>query len=514
MRRDRAFEPTATKRNALPLRLHLRPKGAQLQISREIEQTWRRQTLGALDILVHPEAAIERAGTSGLQCVLIGDLLGPSLAERLQSLSTNPTSDKDGLLGILDGMCGRFALLWDDGREVRIVADAVGSRTIYYTNAPFGIAASHAGLVSRAVRARPCDRVAKLIAAPEYKSLQVGYLPGDVTPHAGIYALPPNHHFGFQSGRATRFWPRARGRPTETADFAKFCTAYLERFRDDLVASRRTALFGLTGGIDSRTLISAWSAAGTPFESLTWIAPNLDPEERPIIDALARRLPQPHVYADLATFSLGRVAKIARSNTGEHRGHSRLAEAVNSLYGHRSEFVFVRGYGASVIRGFYNEPWRANAPLRDLSPAEMSRAYRGGLRGMSPGPQWRTLTEHLFEHYAERIGLESKPPFGYDPSDLFFWEHRLATMGAGMLNEMDVALPSLVGFNDRRLFDSAFGLPARDRFSKGLMLQVIQGLAPDLASVPVHKMRRWTLGSRVGRWRKIASQAIRRGTSR
>jgi hypothetical protein len=457
-----------------------------LKVPEKIERAWRRMTFGELDIRVHPEAEVQTAAHGDRHLLLVGTLLGPPLSGRMAEALRS--GGEDDLFEALDQMCGRFALISVFGRHVRILADAVGSRTIYYMRAPQPVVASHAALVAGAAGCAVCPKIADLTDAAEYKSLGIGYLPGDATFYSGVHALPPNHFLEFDTGKVRRFWPRKPVAKSSVESFVAHCTSYLRSFRDDLTTNT-TALFGMTGGIDSRTLYAAFTESGLPFETVTWLARNFDAAERPITDALVQALRRPHAYLDYSSHPLGRVSKISRINAGEHRGHSRLTEAMYSGYGHRPDLFFVRGYGAAILRGFYNEPWRRNRPLSDLTPREMSRAYMAGLRGSPPGRRWQALVEDLFDRLAARTGMDAALRYGHDPSDIFFWEHRLGTMGAGMLNEMDAALPSLVGFNSRPLFDVAFGLPPQDRFSKKLLLNVVERFNAELSSIPVHKLK-------------------------
>lgn len=491
------------------------PSGETACLPDEVKRGWTFRRFGDLDLHLHPETGVQRAGITGHRFLLAGDLPGAPLAERLRPLGGGATGAPAGdaaVLDLIDGMSGRFALFWSSGGTTRLLADAAGSRAIFYARAPFPAAASHAELVPRPDGAAPDAAVAKLIEAPEYRALRVRYLPGDATILDGVFALPPNHALDLGSGRVSRFWPRRATPRATAAGFGETCSQYLRRLRRDLEAQGRTALFGLTGGIDSRALFSAWTEAGTAFETVTWLAPNFSPGERPITERLAHELGRPHAYLDLAAHAPGRAAAIAQRNAGRHRGKARLAEAMHGAYGHREGLVFVRGLGAAILRGFYNDPRRADAPLRDLSPREMARAYHSGLkRGAAPGPGWLALGERLFEEHAARIGLAAAPAFGHDPSDLFYWEHRLARMGADMLIEMDPAMPTLVGFNDRRLFEAALGLPARDRFSKTLLLEVTGRHDPALAAVPVHNLRRRAHGARLGRWGRMTVRRLRGG---
>jgi hypothetical protein len=55
--------------------------------------------------------------------------------------------------------------------------------------------------------------------------------------------------------------------------------------------------------------------------------------------------------------------------------------------------------------------------------------------------------------------------------------------GASMLNEMDPAIYSMVGLNDRGLYRIAFGMPPQQRFTKQLLHSVARHFEPRLAEV-------------------------------
>jgi hypothetical protein len=55
--------------------------------------------------------------------------------------------------------------------------------------------------------------------------------------------------------------------------------------------------------------------------------------------------------------------------------------------------------------------------------------------------------------------------------------------GASMLNEMDPALYSMAGLNDRELYRIAFGMPAQQRLTKQLLHSVARHFEPRLAEV-------------------------------
>ena len=144
--------------------------------------------------------------------------------------------------------------------------------------------------------------------------------------------------------------------------------------------------------------------------------------------------------------------------------------------------MFLRAWGAEVMRGFYNL-WPTE--MRDLTPEEMARAYYDPFNRREPPAG----TVAFFEAYHRRGNYEGIEAFGYDPNDLFYWEHRMGMWGAMCHNEMDVAIRSLVCFNDRHLYATALGLEPEIRLTKQLLLAYVGRLDPPLAAIPLDRER-------------------------
>src|SRR5262249_19164644 len=93
-------------------------------------------------------------------------------------------------------------------------------------------------------------------------------LPGDMTMFHGVYALPPNHRYDIATRRVIRYWPR---KPRAKRDFDSFFRAIDSHCRAliGFVRAPRHPLLSLTGGVDSRLLVSAFHHYGAHFSTLT-----------------------------------------------------------------------------------------------------------------------------------------------------------------------------------------------------------------------------------------------------
>ena len=61
----------------------------------------------------------------------------------------------------------------------------------------------------------------------------------------------------------------------------------------------------------------------------------------------------------------------------------------------------------------------------------------------------------------------------------------MGNWAAGMLNEMDPAMFSVTGLNDRILYDLAFSLSPQLRLKKSLFTQYIDQTEPRLSGLPI-----------------------------
>jgi hypothetical protein len=177
--------------------------------------------------------------------------------------------------------------------------------------------------------------------------------------------------------------------------------------------------------------------------------------------------------------------RIGARNVGLHKGvRPAVVAGMWRRYGRSSGAIFVSGLGASAIRGFYN---LNEFPMRDLSAPEMCRMFiAGGTSEKIPPRDPAKLRAIMlaFEGFSERAGYHRLDPQAFDVNDIFFIEHRAGLLESAGVIEVDAAVPSIVGFNNRAVFEAAYGLPDDERLGKDLFLNVIQRYDAHIATVP------------------------------
>jgi hypothetical protein len=247
------------------------------------------------------------------------------------------------------------------------------------------------------------------------------------------------------------------------------------------VTARYEPIFGITGGVDSRAVYCGFRRHGVSFRGVTWGAGYLTPPEEPVVKEIVSRLGINHSYLDPRKHPSKTFGIAGGCNSGNFRGASSLTEAMAAQFGDLSAAVFVRGYGGEIMRGFYN--LRAK-PMQDLQAESLMSAYGSSMRGVAPSKAYKASCTAIFAEFRDRANYGGLESFGYDPSDIFYWEHRMGMWGSAMLNEMDPAVYSLVGFNSRDLFSTTFALPPKQRLTKKLLKDVIFRNDQELAEIP------------------------------
>jgi hypothetical protein len=373
----------------------------------------------------------------------------------------------------LDDLCGRYAVLFLAGSRLRAAHDAFGSRSLFYTPRHHAMA-SHAKLLAVAYDLPPSEPVARFMERKEYLARTVKYLPGDITAFAHVHALVPNNHWDGETTR--RHWPRALRPAGDEESFHTEIRAHFSTFRS-FVESRYTPVFGVTGGIDSRAAFAAFHGR---FRGTTWTQ-HLAERERPVIREIVDYLSLDHAFITSRGQRPGKISNVAGASSGDLRpgGGHLLSEAIAAAYPETGH-VFIRGYGGEILRGF--PPYQNMA---DLSTSSMRKAYNSSIRKCGrKDPVYTAFCDEQFEGFRRRGNYDGLEAFGYSPMDHFYWEHRMGMWGAAMLNEMDPAMYGLVGFNGRRLFDAAFGLPDHVRLTKRLLASVVGLYDEGLAAIP------------------------------
>lgn len=419
---------------------------------------------------VDPRVPVEHATAGNREVWVVGDAFSPvediyeGIARRLL---------EGDLLECLDRLAGRFLVISCNGPRVEVYHDAMGSRSVFYGRDVVG---SHAALVAEVVGEGLRPWVIPFITSRSFVKRDVKYLPGLDSPYEGVRQLTPNCRLVLDGFTVERYWPRAQLETSDPRSALDLLVCHLRGLKQYFDRSGMKPLLGMSAGRDSRGL----------FATLNMLKPRMFTYVRSRHgnsiesgDSRAARALAAKVGQDVEIIKMVAPAPIDasstpfavafRHNTGYVRGNGSNASWVEYfLDAPADDQLFVRGFGGEVMRGFY-------ADIEEATPPALAELY-----GIHAGS---SISRNAFGAFLEAAGWDQNGLFGYKPSDLFYWEHRMGVWGSSALAEFDMACRCIPGYNSRELFSTFMGLPP-EVVRQRLFEAAVAVISPGLIEVP------------------------------
>lgn len=446
---------------------------------------WKAVPVGDVYLTVHPETRFVTAVADGRHLALVGQAFDPEKGiylegDVLAALLDAVASDED-FYAVLDRLAGRFALIVQTDGRTEIYQDAMGSRSVFYSTAGAPIAASHAEIVADLIGARFADFFVPFLTSRNYQQRDVKYLPGVATPYEHVVQLTPNTKLIMPHQTVERFWPRENiGMQTTNEEAVAALVAHLHGLRWYLAINGLRPVLGLTAGTDSRGVFAATKDSNPVIftyvrsEAATMTG---SPDARMASEIAGAYGLEAQVWPIHNRLTLNQtddaLSEAFRRATAYYRGPGspwlgRLAATGEKV----RDGLFIRGFGGEVMRGFYQSQ---DKRITKVNVQQLSNAY-----DVNAGSR---ITRGFFEDMMSRVSFTTDSLKGYDPNDIFYWEHRMGTWGSVSMSEADLAMPSMVAYNSRNLFKTFMALPEAVRASRSAFEVATLELAPALKDI-------------------------------
>ncbi len=432
-------------------------------------------------VVHHPDTSLSVAKSGASQLAIVGEVFNPFTKEFDAQVVADDlcrrAEDDSQFLSLLGELSGRFVVLVQQGGEWFAYNDSFSARSIYYNAQMPGVVASHAALLGE-VTADPVDfNVLAFTQSSAYRERDVKYLPGSRTLYRNIFYCPANHRLRVSSNQTDRYWPRAFAE--ENISCSELLIQYLDGYSDYIRSRHDRELFGLTGGLDSRTLLAPLAAKKMPMTTFTIYRGDKNGGSAKDI-ALAKDLSSAvgveHEkmtvdYPRLNTDYFTEPMQVLRQNTGFVRLNSPYANC--QLHNHFSQrfqgqsLSYSRGFGGELLRGFYQDK---QGDVKKVSPQSFANAY-GVMQGTP-------LVQDSFKHFIACSRFKDTQGIGL--SDLFYWEHRMSGWAALAIAETDITACTYAGYNSRRLYQAFMARPFAERTKRESFKDAIRHFAPEL----------------------------------
>lgn len=437
---------------------------------------WLTQRTSRFEVQYSPKIEVETLSRNGMELTLVGRVVDCKLATAdagtvLQELSTAYIQPEDSFFTRLDYLAGRFVLLVNTQNETFALTDASGNRALFYHDT--GCLSSHPSLLSDVVGAKQDSQATQFLNSPTYQSDKDSYFPGIRTPFESVRALTPNTRLDLESLSVERFYPRDSLRENSTEDVIPEL-AKLFKTQVEVLADNEPLAVSLTAGIDSRVTLAATRAVADDILYYTLSFDEESQKEARVAKRLCSELGLEHQTIEVPDEVNQDWIDEFMSNTAEMSSpfRARLAKALYDEY--PEDRVHLKSNVAEIGRTFYQKSW---ASLPPADAYTQSQLY--GIKPDSP------FVQQAFQEFIDRSDYDVTREDGYDPIDLFYWEHRIGVWQALGLFEWDVAQETHILYNCRQILELMLSVPFSDRKSNRLFHDLIDELWSEIKVVPI-----------------------------
>jgi hypothetical protein len=453
-------------------------------------------------LTVHPDLAVCQVRDGQRSITLLGFILDPTepqasdreiVGSLLRALTR--TASVDRFVAGTDGFGGRWVLIVDDGRDLRLFHDAAGLRQVFYTRR------ARAGTIWCASDAGVIARILGLSIDPKAEAFMNSWTsrqywwPGDTSPYTDVRRLLPNHYLDLGTAETERYWPNSNLGTVSLPE----CTG---RVSTSLVGMLRAArnrfplALTITAGWDSRVALAATRNIDDVFcFTLQYWDHTAASDD---IRVPARLLPRlgltHHVFRCPSTMN-DAFAEIYRNNvTTAHDVYGIIAEALYASF--PGDHVMVKGVVSEVTRCWYQQRV-PHATNQTLTPAMLAHAVE---------------MDHPFALAALDGWLQgTNRALNVDILDLLFWEQRIGSWQSTAQLEWDIVQDVLTPFNCRALLIDLLSLDTKHRasHSPAIYIELMKTLWPEVLDEPINPSKD-RVDMRAVLQRLVAESGVRR----
>ncbi len=387
-------------------------------------------------------------------------------------------SSEDALFDLVDHWAGRFLLIYFSRGQTRVMTDACGTRSAYYSFKRGLTVASHARITAEQIAAGLCPIMSECSKDPRWLG-SVGRFPGNATPFADVWVLTPNTLISVEKTVIRRFFPRKELKPLSAGEAAEIAAPILRRTALTW-AKQYPIVASLTAGIDSRTKLAALREARESIGFFTHVAAGRKLEEKDFA-----------VAANIATALGLNFTKLELAD-----GHGHLweqfcaAHAANVYTEHRRDAAWaylnhfapgavnLRSQLSGIAKAFYHKQHKNPHPV----------TAQGMANTFKPKPMGdNRLVVELFERF--RLTTQFDGIANYDPCSLLHWEQRMSSWHTSLLLETDPACDTLDIFNNRMVLSPLLAVPLKEQKRELALYNIIERLWPELLRWDVNGKR-------------------------
>lgn len=319
----------------------------------------------------------------------------------------------------------------------------------------------------------PDPRAEAVYSSEAYKKDPSRYLPGLVTPYAGLLPLTANNQLDVSNGCSRRFFPREALAPRAFDDKIVDEIAEIMLSQARIIGSLdRPLTLAATGGRDSR--VSAVTFSGQPrlsYYSFHMPSINHLTEDVDIARKLAKIEGVPLDVYELETYKDAAFGKAFKAHSP--RGIWPAA-ALCYLREFQPDAIHIRSTVSEIGRVFYSK-----RTSKSVTPEVLAGTYtRTEFRHES-------LVQEAMRDFIKLTNFDVSQFFNYDLYDMFYWEHRNSKWQNILCAEAEMATDVFVPFNNRKLLQLFMSVPYRNRLEADIHLALCKRFKPEFSDIEI-----------------------------
>ena len=463
---------------------------------------WQQKNIGSYSFRVHPDQTLfECTDEQGNSLFLVGHAFNPfdgviDEQQILQQIQQKWSESERKALEYINELTGIFSLgrIYPDG-TLKVLVDCAGMTSLFYGVFDGDvILTTHSAIARLAYDLSVSDYAKKLFSYRFYK-LYGAFLPADITQYQQLKRVVPNTWVtisGQTGSSIQRFYPeRDIAKVTSEEEYEKTLDKICQIMTDTmkLIPQKwaRPAI-SLTGGMDSKTTLSATKAVSDQYRYFSYITSDAEQLDAEAAKNICRALglehtiyeisPKPEEYPDFEI-----VKQILLFNK-DYIGKNNTNDVCKRLYfAQKNDFdIEVKSWVSEIARANYYKKFGKKKMPKEITPRRCSCLYKIFLHDRALLKQ----TDEIFEQYIKQTQLKENL-HGYDWSDMFLWEIRYGSWGGAVItSEHKYSFDICVPYNNRVLLDVMLSTPLEKRRTDQLHRDMIARLNMAINDTGIH----------------------------
>ena len=451
-----------------------------------IEQftSWKRISINSsIHLTVHPHLNSFQSVYQDKSLTLLGFILDPDNPQASDSEIINilihQLANCDDFLKETYKFGGRWILIVNDGKEIRLFNDATGLRQNFYTDTRYTKdiwCASQPGIIAETLKLEMDPKAIEFINSCEFSNKKEPNWPFESSPYREIKHMLPNHWVNLETGICERYWPDKALPELSLKEAVKKISADLQGLMK-AASNRFDLVLAITSGWDSRVVLASSKDIINKIYSFETVQQNGMPDSHPdltIPSALLSKFGLKHDIIKSSCNLNGDFIKIfKKSVTLAHDVWAPDAQAILDYYSRNK--VAVVGSVSEHGRCHYFNSLRKHREKK-LTSHELAMLYYGG------------KNQYVID-FNQKWLLGLKEIYNFDIPELFLWEQGHGNWLAVCQLEFGMVWKEIfTPFNCRRLIinmlsvDERYRRPPKHKLHK----QLILNLWPEVLLEPIN----------------------------